>query len=173
MAEHYLNVLTVRLRDYSGHPLPENLVEAITLAVTVGASLDLDQLTDEIRKDLGGQPRRIKQIYNETGWGASGSGAEIIVDVSTVIGGIAGLQVLWAAISQRILRRGQPRLIGAEHQAESARTFLAESLGIGTDSIRIIDIVPVGDGHRIGLETPAGPFAVEVDGHGVSRMHRH
>jgi hypothetical protein len=94
MAEHYLNALTVHLRDYAGHPLSENLTDAVTLAATVGTRIDLDQLATEIKEDLGGGPSRIRQVYTETNWGASGSGAEILIDVSTVISGVASLQIL-------------------------------------------------------------------------------
>jgi len=79
---------------------------------------------------------------------------------------------LWNAISRRILRRGQARVLDAQTQAESARAWLAESLGIGADAIRIIGLEPVGDGHRVELETPAESFDVEIDSQGVTRMRR-
>ena len=41
MAEHYLNVLTVRLREYTGHPLPKNPTEEIALQVTVVSRVDI------------------------------------------------------------------------------------------------------------------------------------
>lgn len=37
MTEHYLNVLTVRLRGLTGYPLPENLTDEIALQVAVGS----------------------------------------------------------------------------------------------------------------------------------------
>ena len=75
MVEHYLNVLSVRLRGYSEHPLPQNLIEEISLQVIIGGQLDLEQLAAEITNDLGAGPRRITQTYIATAWGAAGSGA--------------------------------------------------------------------------------------------------
>ena len=172
MTEHYLNVLTVRLRSYTGYPLPENLTDEIALQVTVGSRVDVEQLADELKEDVGTGPRSIRQSITEKSWGASGSGAELIVEVPAVLTGLASLPVLWDAISRRILRRGQARVLDAQSQAESARAWLAESLGLGVDAIRIIGLEPVGDGHRVELETPAENFDVEIDDQGVTRMRR-
>jgi hypothetical protein len=172
MAEHYLNALTIRLRGYTGLPMAENLTEEIALRVTVGARVDVEQLADEIQEDVGGGPRRVRQIVTETSWGASGSGAELIVDVPAVLTGLASLPVLWDTIYHRILRRGQTQTLDAQTQANFARAWLAESLGIGADAIKIIGLEPVGDGHRVELETPTEKFDVEFDGRGVTRMRR-
>src|ERR1019366_10384461 len=163
MTERYLNVLTVKLRGYTGHPLPENLTEEIALQVTVGSRVDVERLAGELRENVGDGPRRIRQSITETSWGASGSGAELIVEVPAVLTGLASLPVLWNTISRRILRRGQARVLDAQTQAESARAWLAESLGIGADAIRIVGLEPVGDGNRVELETPAESFDAEID----------
>jgi hypothetical protein len=173
MAEHYLNVLTVRLRGYAGHPVPENLSEAMSLTVTVGAQLDLELLADDLRGNLAAGPRRIQQTYTETSWGASGSGALLVVDVPAVVTGFASLAVLWDAISRRVLDHGQARTVAGETAAGSARTMVAESLNVGTDSIRIVGLKSVEDGHRVDLETPQGTFTVETDTRGVSSMRRY
>ena len=172
MAEHYLNVLTVRLRAYSGHPLPENLVEERALEVNVGAQVDVERLADAIGEDVGTGPRSVRQSITETSWGASGSGAELIVDVPAVLTGLASLPVLWDTISGRVLHRGQARILGADAQAESARAWLAQSLNIGADTINVVGLEPLGDGHRVKLQTTLGTFDVELDKHGVTRMHR-
>lgn len=70
MTEHYLNVLTIRLRGYAGHPLPGNLAEEVALQVTVGAAVDVEQLASEITEDIGGGPRRVQQSVTETSWGS-------------------------------------------------------------------------------------------------------
>src|SRR6266496_397711 len=36
----------------------------------------------------------------------------------------------------------------------------------------VVDVEPVGDGYRVNLETPLGPFVVEIDSHRVSHMRR-
>ena len=172
MTEHYLNVLTLRLRGYVGHPLPGNLAEEIALQVTVGAQVDVEQLASERTTDIGSGPRRVHQSVTETSWGASGAGAELIVDIPAVLTGLASLPVLWDAISRRILHRGQVRVLSAQTQAESARAWLAQSLNIGAEAIKIIGLEPVQDGHRVELETPAEIFDVEIDSHGVTRMRR-
>ena len=69
MAKHYLNVITVTLRAYSGQPQPQNFEEAFSLEADVGAELDLDELADEIKDDVG-PPRYFSQTYRETTWGA-------------------------------------------------------------------------------------------------------
>jgi hypothetical protein len=154
MADHYLNVLTVHLRTYAGgHPMVGSLVE-------------------EIREDVGGGSRRIQQSITETSWGASGSGAELIIDIPAVLTGLASLPVLWDAISRRVLRHGQARVLNPQQQAESARAWLARSLNIGSDAIKIVGLEPLGDGHRVELETPVEIFDVEADSRGVTRMHR-
>jgi hypothetical protein len=173
MAEHYLNILTVRLRGYAGRPLPENLIEAVSLTVTVGAQLDLEQLADAVREDLAAGPRRIQQTYTETRWGATGSEALLLVDVPTVVTGVASLTALWEVISRRVLDHGQPKTVPGETAAASARTMVAESLDVGADRIRIVGLKPVGDCHRVDLETPQGPFTVEIDNRGVSLMRRY
>jgi hypothetical protein len=172
MAEHHLNVITVRLREYTGHPLPENLDAETTLQVNVGAQVDLEQLIDEIREDIGRGPRRVRQSITETSWGASGSGAEIIIDVPTILTGLASLPVLWDTIFRRILRRGQARMPDVETQAENARAWLAQSLGIGADAIKIVGLEPSGDSHNVELETPETKFLVEINSQGVTRMRK-
>jgi hypothetical protein len=57
MAEHYLNVLTVRLRGYNGQPMPGNLAEEFALQVTVGARVDVEQLADDLKEDACAQLR--------------------------------------------------------------------------------------------------------------------
>jgi hypothetical protein len=172
VAERYLNALTVRLRGYAGLPMPENLTDEIALQVTVGARVDVEQLAEELREDIGKRPQRVLQSITETDWGASGSGADLIIDVPAVLTGLASLPVLWNTISRRILHRGQARVLDAQTQVEFARVWLAQSLGIGVDTIKIVGLEPVGEGHRVELETPAETFDVEIDGRGVTRMHR-
>lgn len=174
MTEHYLNVLSIRLRGYSGHPLPENLMEETALQVSVAGPLDLEKLAGEITTDdLASGVRRIQQRLSVTTWGASGSGAELIIDVpAAILSGLASGLVVWDAISKRILRHGRPRILDAEAQARSARAWLAESLNIAPESVQILGLEPVGQGSRVELKTPKGSFTAEADSTGVTRMHR-
>jgi hypothetical protein len=173
MADHYLNVLTVHLRTYEGgHPAVGSLVEEMVLEVLVGATVDVEQLADELGQDVGGGSRRVQQSVTETNWGASGSGAELIIDVPAVLTGLASLPVLWDTISRRALRHGKARVLNPQQQAESARDWLARSLNLGSDAIKIVGLEPLGDGHRVELETPGEIFDAEVDNRGVTRMHR-
>jgi hypothetical protein len=149
-----------------------SLVEEMVLEVLVGAPVNVEQLADELREDVGGGSRRIQQSITETSWGASGSGAELIIDIPAVLTGLASLPVLWDAISRRVLRHGQARVLNPQQQAESARAWLARSLNIGSDAIKIVGLEPLGDGHRVELETPVEIFDVEADSRGVTRMHR-
>ena len=94
MAERYLDVLTVRLRGYTGHPLPGNLAEELVLQVAVVARVDVDRLADERKEDVGSGPRVVHQSITERSWGASSFGAELIVDTPAVLTGLASLPVL-------------------------------------------------------------------------------
>jgi hypothetical protein len=85
MTERYLDVLTVHLRGYAEYPIPDNLAEEIVLRVAVGAQVDVEQLADELKEDVGSNPHRIQQSITETSWGASASGAELIVEIPTVL----------------------------------------------------------------------------------------
>jgi hypothetical protein len=69
MTEHYLDVLTVHLRGYAGHPVPENLGEEMVLQVAVGAGVDGGQLADELSADVGSGPRRVHQSITQMSWG--------------------------------------------------------------------------------------------------------
>src|ERR1035437_100407 len=89
MAERYLDVLTIHLRGYTGHPLARNLAEELVLQVAVGARVDVDQLADELKEDVGGGPRVVHQSITERSWGASSLGAELIVDVPAALTGLA------------------------------------------------------------------------------------
>lgn len=80
--------------------------------------------------------------------------------------------MLWDTVSRRILHRGQARILSAEAQAEFGRDWLAQSLNIGAEAIKIVGLEPVEDGHRVQLETPTEIFDVEIDSHGVTRMRR-
>jgi hypothetical protein len=173
VTERYLDVLTVHLRGYAGHPMPDNLAEEIVLRIAVGAHVDVEQLADELKEDVGSRPRRVHQSITETSWGASGSGAELIVDIPAVLTGLASLPVLWDTMSRRILRHGQELVLDPQAQAELARAWLAQSLNLAVGKIKIIGLEPVGNGHRVELETPAATFDVEIDSHGVTRMRRH
>ena len=172
MTERYLDVLAIHLRGYVDHPIPDNLVEEIVLRVGVGAQVDVEQLADELKEDVGGGLRRIRQTITETNWGASSAGAELLVEIPTVLTGLASLPVLWDMISRRILHRGQALVLDPQAQAELARAWLAQSLNLAATGIKIIGLEPVGDGHRVELEAPAEIFDVEIDSHGVTRMHR-
>jgi hypothetical protein len=171
MTERYLDALTVHLRGYTDGPIPKNLTEEIVLRVGVGAQVDLEQLVDELKKDVGSNPRRVLQTITETSWGASGAVAELIIEIPTVLTGIASLPVLWDMISRRILRHGQPLVLDPQLQAELARTWLAQSHNLAVSEIKIIRLEPVGDGHRVELEAPTGIFDVETNSRGVTRMH--
>jgi hypothetical protein len=94
------------------------------------------------------------------------------VDIPAVLTGIASLPILWDTVSRRILRCGRARILDPQTQAESARTWLAQSLNLGTDAIKIVGLEPVADGHRIELQTPIETFDVEMDPCGVTRMRR-
>ena len=110
---------------------------------------------------------------SQPNWGASGSGAELIVAVPAILTGAASLPVLWDTLSKRILSHGKARfMMSAEGRAELARTWLAESLNIGVDSVEIVNLEPVSDGSRVELKTPDGVFDVELDSRGVCRMRR-
>ncbi len=125
VSNHYLNTLTVCLRGYDGHPSPENLVEEFSLAVSVGGALDFDELTSAIEKDdLAGGTRRVRQSLTQSSWGASGSAAELLIDVPAWLSGLASVPVLWDAISRRVLRLGKARPVTAEASAEAARSML-------------------------------------------------
>src|SRR5260370_12464256 len=149
MTERYLDVLTVHLRGYTGKTWPGNLAEEMVLQIDVGARVDVEQLADEVEDDVGSGPRRVHQSMTETSWGASGSGAELIVDIPAVLTGLASLPVLWDAISRRMLYRGQARVLDPQNQAESARAWLAQSLNVGTDAIKVIGFEPVGDSRGV------------------------
>lgn len=172
MTERYLDVLTVHLRGYAGHPIPDNLAEEIVLRVGVGGQIDVEQLADELKGDVGSGPRRIRQIITETSWGASSAGADLIIEIPAVLTGLASLPVLWDMISRRILRRGQALVLDPQAQAELARAWLAQSLNLAVSGIKIIGLEPVGDGHRVELEVPTEIFDVETDSRGVTRMYR-
>ena len=173
MADHYLNVLTVRLRGYDDHPLPANLVQAFSLTVYVGGRLDIDELTSAIvTDDLASGARRVQQSLTETSWGASSSGGDLLLDVPTIVSGIASLSILWDAISRRALRLGKATSLAAEDSAEAARSMLARSLNVATAEIRITGMQPIEHGSRVEAETPYGPFAAEVGSGGVTRVSR-
>jgi hypothetical protein len=172
MAERYLDVLTVHLRGYAGYPLPKELAEEMVLRVAVGAQVDVEQLADELSEDLGSRPRRVHQNITKTDWGASSAGAELILEIPAVLTGLASLPILWDTISRRILRHGEALVLDPQNQAEFARGWLAHSLQVGSDTIKIVGLEPVGDGHRVELQTPYGTFDVEVDSGGVTRMRR-
>jgi hypothetical protein len=172
MAEHYLDALTVNLRVYDGYPLPENLKEALSLSIAVGGLVDLDQLTDDVREVVREQPNRIQQNYSETRWGAEGSTAELIIEISSVMSGVGGIAGVWALISQRARRRGEARILTGDAAAQFARNWVAKNQSINANGIRVIGVEPVGDGYRISLETLTESFTVEMDGNGVYRMVR-
>jgi len=174
MAKHYLDTLHVRLRGYAGgYPIPENLAEEISLEIIVDGLLDLEELTAEVAQDVAGGPRRVRQTYTEHSWGASGAGAELLIDIPTMVSGVASLAVLWDSISRRVLRRGKARIFDAQTQIKVARELLAESLNVGTDNIKVVHLERIEDRNRITLETPDGSFEIEIDSQGVTYMRRH
>ncbi len=162
--------LSLRLQAYDGHPVPENLVEAVSLEVDPGAKVDLDQLAEEIHGDLGPRPRVMRREYQESAWGASA--AQAIITVSTTAAAFGGLATAFDVIARRVERRGRGTIRPSSSPADSARGMAARCLNIGADDIRVVSLEPVGDGHRVGLETRLGSFTVEIDEHGVSRLNR-
>jgi hypothetical protein len=170
---HYLNVLTVRLRGYDGYPSTGNLVEELSLEISVGSRVDLDALTNAIvTDDLAGGTRSVRQSLTETSWGASGSGAELLIDVPAWLSGLASVPVLWDAISRRVLRLGKARPVSAEVSAEVARSMLARSLNVSVADVRVIGVEPAEHCSRVELESLLGPFAAEVGSNGVTRLSR-
>ena len=138
----------------------------------MGAQIDVEQLADELKEDVGSNPHRIQQSITETSWGASAFGAELIVEIPAVLSGLASLPVLWDMISRRIPRRGQAHVLPPETQAELARIWLAQSLNLPVGKIKIVGLDPVGDGLRVELETPGQNFDAETESRGVTHMHR-
>jgi hypothetical protein len=170
---HYLDALTVRLRGYDGYPSAGNLVEELSLEISVGGRVDLDELTSAIvTDDLAGGARSVRQSLTQSSWGASGSGAELLIDVPAWLSGLASLPVLWDAISRRVLRLGKARPLSAEASAEAARSMLARSLNVGTAEIRVTGIEPIEHSSRVELESSRGPFVAEVGSNGVTRLSR-
>ena len=173
MPGHYLDTLAVCLRGYDGYPSPGNLVEGLSLEVSVGGRVDLDELTSAIvTDDLAGGARSVRQSLTESSWGASGAGAELLIDVPAWLSGLASVPVLWDAISRRVLRLGKARPVSAEACAEAARSMLARSLNVGTADVRVTGVEAVEHGSRVELESPQGRFAAEVGGNGVTRLSR-
>ncbi len=168
----YLNTLTIRLRAYAGYPLPENFVEEQFLEINVGGVLDLDELATEIVTFLQGGSRRISKTVTETSWGASGSGANLIVDIPAVISGVAGLAALAEMVVRRMVHHGTPREIDGQAQAESARALLADDINIDATDIQIVEIEEISVGHRIAFDTPGGRFLVELGDRGLTRLSR-
>jgi len=169
VTERYLDSLTVRLRGYAGFAVPGELAEEIVLQVDVGLPVDVERLAAELSENLGSPSRIVRYSITETNWGASGCVAELILEVPVAL---AALPVLWGMISSRILRHGEPQVLTPEEQRDLARRCLAESLWVGVDAIKIVGFEPVGDGHRVELETPLGTWEAETDSSGVTRMHR-
>jgi hypothetical protein len=172
MAEHYLDLLTIRLRGYNGHPLPDNLSGEIELEIEIGSSIDVEQLADEIEQELRSGPRVIEQSIRKRSWGASGASAVLLVSVPAVLGGLASLPIIWDTVIHRILHLGKPHIIDADYLADRARSSLAMDLNIGTDAIKIVAREPIRDGQRMELETPLGTYIVETEGQSVTRTHR-
>jgi hypothetical protein len=54
--------------------------------------------------------------------------------------------------------------------AEEARAFAAQALHQPADSIRIPEVQPLADGHRVLLETQIGSYEAEVRPAGVVRL---
>jgi hypothetical protein len=168
VATHHLNALTVTLRAYSGHPLAGDLAEAFSMSVSVDAELDLDEVADEIRHNVA-PPRVISQTYRETTWGASGSGAQFVVDV---LGGAASLITIWDKVAAGAHRHVKTRSHHSATPAESARAAMAASLDAARGEIRVTGLEATEAGHRVRLETPHGNFTVDVAGSGVTRISR-
>ncbi len=168
MAERYLNSVTFTLMTYRGHPLIDDLTEVASLSINIGATIDVDQLTDEITEVMAGGPHLLEQNYRQFAWGASGAGLDLILQVPNTI--VSAL-LIWDTIVRKLRERGSVRAPKAGTTAKSVATWAAECLKISEASIRIVGFEPIEHGHRVILETPEGSFAVETDvSAGITRL---
>jgi hypothetical protein len=172
VVEHYLDLLTIRLRGYDGFPQPDNLSGEFELEVTVGSRVDVEQLAGQIDEDLRLGPRSVEQSIRKRSWGASGASAVLLIDVPAVLSGLASLPIIWDTMARRILHLGEPRILDADNLADRARSSLARDLNIGTDAIKVVARDPIQDGLRMELETPLGTYIVETEGQSVTRIRR-
>jgi hypothetical protein len=176
VVERYVNSLTVRLGAYDPQPLPEYLTEAATFTIAVSGYLDLDDLTDDVRTYIRGAPRRIEQTYSETSWGASGSGAALLIDLSSALGGLGGVASVADFVRSWLKdgSKGAAMFVSntAEAAAEAARSFAAEMLYQPAETIQVTEVQPTAEGHRIVLESPIGNWVAAVSRDEVVSLKR-
>jgi hypothetical protein len=172
VVERYLNSLTIRLAAYEDDSAGRHLTDAETFTISVDGPLDLDQLGDDVRQHLGPTPRHIEQIYRETSWGAAGAGAELLVEISSILSGVGGLAALSDFVRTWVKKRDKDTIVPSLDAAEQARSFAAQLLNLSADGIQVTRVEPLADGHRVLLKTQNGTYKAEVLGDGIIRLKR-
>jgi hypothetical protein len=175
VTEKYVVDLTFRLSGFAGSPLPEEVEEAWEDSFIVGGPIDRDALFADVQEVLGQQVYVIRDTYTLHEWGSSGSA--LVLDVSTLIGGAAGLVYLFETLLGMFRKRAgkeeaDPVTISAEDAADLSRSWTASRLRVDPGSIDIVGVEAIDEGFRVKLETPVGRFHVTRTNDGIQGLKR-
>lgn len=143
---------------YSNHPSDEAPQAGCRAEIAADARIDRRQLVANIEEELRGQPYVLGEHYEHYSWGAEGASLRLVLEVSTVVGGAAGVVVLFEKL--RGLVGGLPRA-SKRTPAEEGRVFLANVLRERPETIVPQRDVQTAWGHRVDYATPHGRFVVE------------
>jgi hypothetical protein len=153
--------LTIQIRGFSSHPIEQDLTEAAVFTIPVGGSIDFDALVDGVLAHLRGVSHRFEQNYSGQAWGAAGASGELIIDISSAVGGVAGAAQFvrgWLKDRGKLRTRTTP----GPNPGEDARAFAAQMLHQAAETIQVTEVQPIAEGHRVVLETQEGNWVVVV-----------
>jgi hypothetical protein len=175
VTEKYVGNLVFRLSGFSSSALPEYVEEIWEDNVHVGGPIDRDALLADAQEVLGQQVYVIRDTYTLREWGSSG--AALVLDVSTLIGGAAGLVYLFETIRGMIRKRAGredtvPATVSAEDAAVLSRSWVATCLRVDAGSIDVVEVEATDQGSRVKLETPVGRFNVIRTNDGTRTLKR-
>jgi hypothetical protein len=176
LVERYVDWINVRLSAYDGFAMPENLEEAWEEGITVAGQVDRDAIRSAVEEIVGkNRYFDLSDTYSVAAWGAAGAEMTIVLQVSTAVGGAAGFTYLFKEILEAVRARGRHSVRQeptSEEAAEWARSWLARSIGVPSESVRVVSVEPVAGGFRVGLEAKYGSFEIEQTKAGPSRLRR-
>lgn len=153
-------------------PVPGGAVQAWELVADVGGDIDREDLLRRIEDGLGSEPFTLDEHYGHFSWGAEGAGLTIVLEVSTVVGGLAGAIYLVEKLTKSFRRAKRPADV--EPASQEARTWLAGLLGERPENIEAESVHTEKTTTRVALTAPQGTSEVELNHHetGTRRMRK-
>jgi hypothetical protein len=160
------------ITSHSDMPSPETIEDGAELWLDVGARVDRDAVRKELSDALRGEPHALADRYSEFSWGASGAAWHLFLEVSTAVGGVAGVLYVLDRVQQIANREGWTVGTSLGEVREAARGAVADCIQANRREVTVEDVRLRIRDYEVICSTPVGRFLVRAGNDGIRRVSR-